>query len=191
MALKVLPFAAVLDRRQIARFYNEAQAAAHLNHPHIVPVFAVGCERRVHYYAMQYIEGRALDVAIAQLRGLAGPAKPGPVRFGATPFGPFRQIGPVALFRKRLPAETAVQGSATWKALAGSVALRGSGYFRTAAQLGVQAAEATRLRRTSAGSSIATSNRRTCCSTTRANCGSPTSAWPASTPAAVSRPPAT
>lgn len=68
VALKVLPFAAVLDAKQIARFKNESQAAAQLHHPHIVSVFAVGVERGVHYYAMQYIDGQPLDVAIAQLR---------------------------------------------------------------------------------------------------------------------------
>src|SRR4029079_6768565 len=51
VALKILPFAAVLDQRQIARFRNEAQAAAQLHHPHIVPVFAVGQEQGVNYYA--------------------------------------------------------------------------------------------------------------------------------------------
>ncbi len=57
VALKVLPFAAALDARQLQRFKNEAQAAACLHHTNIVPVFGVGCERGVHYYAMQYIEG--------------------------------------------------------------------------------------------------------------------------------------
>ena len=57
VALKVLPFAAVLESQQIARFKNEAQAAAQLHHPNIVPVFAVGVERGVHYYAMQFIDG--------------------------------------------------------------------------------------------------------------------------------------
>jgi eukaryotic-like serine/threonine-protein kinase len=68
VALKVLPFAAVLDQRQIARFRNEAQAAAQLHHPNIVPVFAVGQEQGVYYYAMQFIGGRSLDQAIGQLR---------------------------------------------------------------------------------------------------------------------------
>ena len=58
VALKVLPFAAAIDPRQLQRFQIEAQAAAHLHHPHIVPVFAVGCDRGVHYYAMQFIEGQ-------------------------------------------------------------------------------------------------------------------------------------
>ncbi|MCH7990417.1 MAG: serine/threonine protein kinase, partial [Planctomycetes bacterium] len=53
VALKVLPYAAVLDPRQLQRFKNEAMAAASLDHPGIVHVHAVGCERGVHFYAMQ------------------------------------------------------------------------------------------------------------------------------------------
>src|SRR5919201_1876028 len=60
VALKVLPFAATLDPRQLQRFKNEAQAAACLHHTNIVPVHSVGCERGVHYYAMQFIDGRSL-----------------------------------------------------------------------------------------------------------------------------------
>ena len=70
VALKVLPFAAALDPRQLQRFQNEAQAAAGLHHTHIVPVFAVGVERGVHYYAMQFIEGRPLSEVIRALRPL-------------------------------------------------------------------------------------------------------------------------
>ena len=68
VAIKVLPFLAVLDQKQIARFKNEAQAAAQLHHPHIVPVYSVGCERGVHYYAMQYIEGQSLAEVIEEIR---------------------------------------------------------------------------------------------------------------------------
>ena len=68
VALKVLPFAAALDARQLQRFKNEAQAAASLHHTNIVPVFGVGCERGVHYYAMQYIEGQTLAAIIKNLR---------------------------------------------------------------------------------------------------------------------------
>ncbi len=68
VALKVLPFAAALDAKQLQRFKNEAQAAAHLHHTNIVPVHAVGCERGVHYYAMQFIEGQTLAKVIADLR---------------------------------------------------------------------------------------------------------------------------
>ena len=68
VALKILPFAAVLDGRQITRFQNEAQAAASLHHPHIVPVYAVGHERGTYYYSMQYIDGQTLEFAIDQIR---------------------------------------------------------------------------------------------------------------------------
>jgi len=68
VALKVLPFAAVLDERQLQRFRLEAQSAALLHHTHIVPVYAVGQERGVHYYAMQYIDGQSLQGLIRELR---------------------------------------------------------------------------------------------------------------------------
>ncbi len=76
VALKVLPFAAALDPRQLQRFKNEALAAAHLRHEHIVPVHTVGEERGVHYYAMQFVEGRSLAHLIAELRaeGASSPA---------------------------------------------------------------------------------------------------------------------
>lgn len=60
VAVKVLPFAAALDPKQLHRFQNEAQATALLYHPNIVPVYAVGCESGVHYFAMQFIQGRSL-----------------------------------------------------------------------------------------------------------------------------------
>jgi hypothetical protein len=72
VALKVLPFAATLDSRHLQPFHQEAQAAAQLHHTNIVPVYAVGCERGVHFYAMQLIEGQALDAVIRQVRQGAG-----------------------------------------------------------------------------------------------------------------------
>ena len=68
VALKLLPLISVLDARQIARFKNEAQAAANLQHPNIVPVHAVGSYQGVHYYAMRFIDGHPLDAIIAALR---------------------------------------------------------------------------------------------------------------------------
>ncbi len=68
VALKVLPLAATMDARQLQRFQNEARAAAGLHHTNIVPVHFVGCERGVHYYAMQFIEGRDLASELTQLR---------------------------------------------------------------------------------------------------------------------------
>src|SRR5262249_38931519 len=56
------------DPRRLQRFKNEAQAAAQLQHPNIVPVYAVGCEHGVHYYAMRFIEGKTLRELIRELR---------------------------------------------------------------------------------------------------------------------------
>ena len=46
----------------------EAQAAASLNHPHIVPVFATGTAEGIPYYAMQFIDGSDLARVIRDLR---------------------------------------------------------------------------------------------------------------------------
>jgi eukaryotic-like serine/threonine-protein kinase len=78
VALKVLPFAAAIDPRRLQRFKTEALAAAHVQHERIVPVHSVGCERGVHYYAMQFIDGQSLAALIAGLRRLRD--EPGPNR---------------------------------------------------------------------------------------------------------------
>ena len=77
VALKVLPFAALADARQLQRFQNEARAAASLDHPNIVQVYSVGCERAVHFYAMQYIDGQTLARVIQELRELQEPPENG------------------------------------------------------------------------------------------------------------------
>ncbi len=64
VALKVLRFGAVADKEALERFRREAETVAHLHHTNIVPIFAVGSEQGVSYYAMQYIEGGSLADAI-------------------------------------------------------------------------------------------------------------------------------
>lgn len=68
VALKVLSFAATLDPRQRQRFANEARAAAGLHHEHIVPVYAVGTQDGVPYFAMQMIDGQTLAEVLDGLR---------------------------------------------------------------------------------------------------------------------------
>lgn len=72
VALKILPYASVLDERALQRFRNEARAAAGLEHPHIVAVYATGCERGVHYLAMRYIDGLPLSEVIRRAQTEAG-----------------------------------------------------------------------------------------------------------------------
>ena len=61
VAIKLLPFVSAMNSSQIRRFQNEAEYAASLNHPNIVPVYAFGLEDGIHYYAMQWIDGQSLD----------------------------------------------------------------------------------------------------------------------------------
>ena len=70
VALKVLPFAAMLDPKALRRFQNEVRAAATLDHPHIVPVYSVGEDRGVHYYAMHLIKGPSLAALLEELRAI-------------------------------------------------------------------------------------------------------------------------
>jgi serine/threonine protein kinase len=134
VALKVLPFAATLDPRQLQRFHNEARAAASIHHEHIVPVYSVGSERGVHFYAMQFIDGRTLASVIHELRqqvGLAAAAPaagPAPVEALTTPHMP-GQVWPTA--------ETSAQAG-----LSTQRSGRSKESYRSVARLGVQAAEA-------------------------------------------------
>lgn len=78
VALKVLPLASTFDERQLQRFRNEAAAAAQLEHAGIVPIYAIGTDRGIHYYAMKLINGPHLGTIIHALRGepLEKKAKP-------------------------------------------------------------------------------------------------------------------
>lgn len=72
VALKVLPLAAALDPRQLERFKLEAQAVAQMEHANIVPVYGVGSDQGIHFYAMQFIEGHNLAAVVTALRKQAG-----------------------------------------------------------------------------------------------------------------------
>jgi WD40 repeat protein len=119
VALKVLPFAATMDPRHLQRFHNEARAAAGLHHTNIVPVYGVGCERGVHYYAMQFIDGRTLADVIAQHQAVSS------------------DVPTTAEVQAAASAPTAPPA-----AQATSAAPRDAAYFRRAAEWGIQAAEA-------------------------------------------------
>jgi outer membrane protein assembly factor BamB/predicted Ser/Thr protein kinase len=73
VALKVLRFGVVADEDAMNRFRREAETVARLHHTNIVPIFAVGCEGGVHYYAMQFIEGRSLAEVLAESQRTGAP----------------------------------------------------------------------------------------------------------------------
>ena len=68
VALKILPPQATLDSHFLERFRLEAKSAARLKHSSIVPVIGYGSDDDVHFYSMQFIDGRSLDQVIGHLR---------------------------------------------------------------------------------------------------------------------------
>jgi len=69
VAVKILPSFAGLDREAVARFRREAETAAKLSHPGIVPVFAVGEEQGTYFYAMGLVNGPSLESVLGELEG--------------------------------------------------------------------------------------------------------------------------
>ncbi|HVX14041.1 MAG TPA: protein kinase [Pirellulales bacterium] len=145
VALKVLPFAATFDARQLQRFKNEAQAAALLHHTSIVPIYAVGCERGVHFYAMQLIEGQSLAVLIRQLREQAGLAAIDPNGKSA---GSASDVSLTQPYLAGAAPGTPVQGEQMRSTAGASLTITarsprgGDNFYQKAARLMLQAAEA-------------------------------------------------
>lgn len=61
VALKMILAGNLADDESVQRFYSEAKAAAHLDHPGIVPVYDVGECDGAHYFTMAFVEGRSLQ----------------------------------------------------------------------------------------------------------------------------------
>lgn len=167
VALKTLPMAALLDPKRLQRFRNEAHAAALLHHPNIVPVYSFGVDHGVHYYAMQYIEGINLARVIRLMQIEAAAKRPtngqgeleepvqldawtdDPVPHGTTGFDPHADTATQGwdtdvsiLPRQNLsPADVSESNSSLAELITARRTQR-SNYFRRAAELAMQAAEA-------------------------------------------------
>ena len=61
VAIKVLPERRVNDTSYLARFHQEGQAAARLDHRNIVRAYDIDNEGTIHYLVMEFIEGRDLQ----------------------------------------------------------------------------------------------------------------------------------
>ena len=64
VALKVLFPELSVDRSFVERFRREAQAAANLSHPNIVPVFDWGEDGGTYFIVMEFVDGRPLSAIL-------------------------------------------------------------------------------------------------------------------------------
>jgi serine/threonine protein kinase len=64
VALKVIGLAHWATEAHVKRFRMEAEAAAHLDDPHIIPIYEIGERDGACYYSMKFIEGGQLDKVI-------------------------------------------------------------------------------------------------------------------------------
>jgi len=69
VAIKVLPPELTFGHG-VDRFKREAQTAAALDHPHIIPVYRIASGKKLFWYAMKFLEGRSLEDLIKEKKQL-------------------------------------------------------------------------------------------------------------------------
>eukprot|EP00913_Durusdinium_trenchii_P013374 g12555.t1 len=66
VALKMIKSGQFADDEEVRRFHTEAEAAAGLDHPNIVPVFEVGEHEGQHFFSMGFVDGTSLSETLKE-----------------------------------------------------------------------------------------------------------------------------
>ncbi|MCZ7636511.1 MAG: protein kinase [Verrucomicrobia bacterium] len=82
VALKLMSAGTLATPELVKRFKAEAEAAASLSHPNIVPIHEIGEHQGQHYFSMGLVEGPSLREALAQVRGSKVEARRSQVEVG-------------------------------------------------------------------------------------------------------------
>ncbi len=105
VAVKILPFASLWTERALDRFRNEVRIAAMLEHPNIVPIYVMGCERGVYFYAMKMVDGCSLSDVIRLRQATIHPIHP---------INPIKPISPTNADTVVASVTTTVIGNDNW-----------------------------------------------------------------------------